>query len=279
MTNIKIFKNQEFGFVRTTEHNGEIAFVAKDVAERLDYTWQVNVISHVPDEWRGVNRINVRSENGVEQEREMLVLTEQGLYFFLGRSDKPLALPFQKWIAGEVVPTIRRHGAYLTPQTIEEVLSNPDTIIKIATQLKQERQLRVAAETKIAEDKPLVEFAKQIGDCPGGVNLRDLGKVFRQNGADFGQNGLIDRLLEDGFLYRDKTSRGNLRPYAEHVQEGLFWEKEVVISSSQGDFQTFHVKVTGKGQQYFLNLYLPKYSLAPEVGGDFPVGYLESMVV
>ena len=140
MTAIQIFESPEFGEVRTTEHNGEIAFVAKDIAERLGYTWKgmTGTMPHIPEEWQGV--CSVQTPGGTQ---EMAILTEQGLYFFLARSDKPLALPFQKWIAGEVVPTIRKHGAYLTPDTIEKVLSDPDTIIKIATQLKEERQLTV----------------------------------------------------------------------------------------------------------------------------------------
>jgi len=110
MSSIQIFESPEFGQVRTTTYNGEIAFVAKDVAERLGYTWDRNLIKHVPDEWKGVNPIHTLGGT-----QEMAVLTEQGLYFFLARSDKPLALPFQKWIAGDVLPTIRKQGYYASP--------------------------------------------------------------------------------------------------------------------------------------------------------------------
>ena len=108
--NIQVFNSPEFGEVRTTIRNGEIAFVAKDVLERLGYEIDGGIgkyVKHVPDEWKGGNRI---STPGGEQ--EVLVLTEQGLYFFLARSDKPLVLPFQKWIAGEVIPSIRKTGKY-----------------------------------------------------------------------------------------------------------------------------------------------------------------------
>ena len=104
MTRIQVFQNPEFGEVRITDYNGEIAFVAKDVAERLGYTaFHPIIIAHVPDEWKGRNRITT-----LGGEQEVWVLTEQGLYFFLARSDKPLALPFHKWIAGEVIPSIRK---------------------------------------------------------------------------------------------------------------------------------------------------------------------------
>ena len=110
------YKNEEFQ-IRTLNEDGTIWFVAKDVAQALEYkeaslNQTNNLFKAVPDIWADHKRIMVRSENGVEQEREMLCLTEQGVYFFLGRSDKPKALPYQMWIAGEVVPSIRQAGSY-----------------------------------------------------------------------------------------------------------------------------------------------------------------------
>jgi len=101
MTNIQVFNSPEFGEVRTTIYNGEIAFVAKDVAEKLGYEWKGSsgTLPHIPEEWKGVQSVQTPASI-----QKMILLTEQGLYFFLARSDKPLALPFQKWIAGEVIP-------------------------------------------------------------------------------------------------------------------------------------------------------------------------------
>lgn len=105
---VKLFENVEFGKVRTIQdEQGEIWFVAKDVAEALEYTWSGTRVSHVPQEWRGMT--SVVTPSGTQ---EMITLSEQGLYFFLGRSDKPKALPYQKWIAGEVMPSIRKTGGY-----------------------------------------------------------------------------------------------------------------------------------------------------------------------
>ena len=103
--------------VRIVEKDGEPWFVAKDVAEVLGYEWKgmSGTMPNVPSEWTGSERFRVRSENGIEQERELGILSEPGLYFFLGRSDKPLALPFQKWIAGDVIPSIRKKGFYAIP--------------------------------------------------------------------------------------------------------------------------------------------------------------------
>jgi len=93
--------------IRVVQGESGPEVVAKDVAEALGYTWQANIISHVPEEWKGVKRIN--TPGGAQH---MATLTEQGLYFFLGRSDKPGALPMQKWVAGEVLPSIRKTGGY-----------------------------------------------------------------------------------------------------------------------------------------------------------------------
>ena len=114
MNELKRFEHEGFT-ARTIEDNGEIWIVAKDVAQSLGYSEASNpsrLFAIVPEIWAGVKRIHTRSESGVEQEREMLCLTEQGLYFFLGRSDKKAALPYQMWIAGDVVPAIRKTGSY-----------------------------------------------------------------------------------------------------------------------------------------------------------------------
>jgi phage antirepressor YoqD-like protein len=121
-------------------------------------------------------------------------------------------------------------------------------------------------QAKIEADRPKVEFANQIGDCTDGLGIREFGIIFRQNGAGFGQDGLVRRLLDDCYLYRDQ--HGKLRPYAEYTNEdGLFWTKTTLISSAKGNFETVQVKITGKGQQYFLEKYLPQSVLPPEAGG------------
>lgn len=117
MSNIIPFQFENSEIRTTLDLNGEPLFVAKDVAEALGYNWDRNLTKHVPDEWKGVNPIH--TPGGTQQ---MAVLTEQGLYFFLGRSDKPKALPFQKWLAGEVVPSIRKTGHYGDPKAPTVVL-------------------------------------------------------------------------------------------------------------------------------------------------------------
>jgi len=191
MTNLTIFENADFGKIRTIEINGEPWFVAKDVAQSLGYTWNgVQRIAHVPQEWRGVTSVVTPSGN-----QEMSILSEQGLYFFLGRSDKSTALPFQKWIAGEVLPQIRKHGGYLTPSKIEEVLLNPDTIIRLATDLKNERQKSATLQeqnslleqkekentAKIAELQPKAEYTDTILSSQNSVTVTQIAADYKMS--------------------------------------------------------------------------------------------------
>jgi len=125
--------------------DGIPAFVAKDVVEGVGNIWNgASRIAHVPEEWRGAT--SVTTPSGVQ---EMLVLFEQGVYFYLARCDKPAALPFQKKIAGEILPSIRKYGEYMTPQKIEEALTNPDMIIELARILKMEREKCIELAVKV----------------------------------------------------------------------------------------------------------------------------------
>ena len=138
MNELQVFNNNDFTVRTVQEDNGEIWFVAKDIAQALGYSLSstsAQLTQSVPEVWKGIKRID--TPGGIQ---EMLCLTEQGLYFFLGRSDKPKALPYQMWIAGEVVPSIRKHGAYMTQQTLEKALTNPDFLIQLAQQLKSEQE-------------------------------------------------------------------------------------------------------------------------------------------
>ena len=134
---IKVFERQEFGQVRVVDVNGEPWFVAKDVARALGYasTNMTTVFQAVPEEWKGSNPI--ATPGGMQ---DMLVISEQGLYFFLGRSDKPKALPYQMWVAGDVVPTIRKTGGYGQWNLPRVPKSFPDALRMIAD-IEEEKQL------------------------------------------------------------------------------------------------------------------------------------------
>ena len=239
--------------VRVVNEGNETWFVAKDIAEVLEYSyWQHNLISAVPEEWKGIKKINTPGG-----EQSMSCLTEQGVYFFLARSDKKKAIPFQRWLAGDVVPSVRRNGAYMTPETIQKTLLDPDFIIGLATRLKEEQRKAAFLEATVRESEPKVLFADAVSVSQSEILIGDLAKILKQNGIDIGQKRLFERLRNEGFLMKSGMS-WNL-PTQRAMDLGLFRVQEKAISKPDGSVLLSRTtRVTGKGQLYFTNYFLKK---------------------
>lgn len=252
MTDLKVFEKAEFGSVRVVEREGEPWFVAKDVAKALGYasTNMTTVFQAVPEEWKGSNPI---ATPGGEQ--EMLILSEQGLYFFLGRSDKPGALPFQKWLAGDVLLAIRRHGVYATPDMTERMLEDPDVLIRALTALKEERARRVALEARAEADRPKVVFAESIEVAKTSILIGEMAKLIKQaTGYPMGQNRFFDWLRSHGYLHKGGSQKN--APTQRCIDAGWMEVKEGTRIGSSGECHiTRTTKITGKGQIYFVNMF------------------------
>ena len=251
MNTLQVFEHDNFT-ARTIEDNGEIWIVAKDVAQSLGYSyWQPNIVGHVPEIWKGIKRINTPGG-----EQEMLCLTEQGLYFFLGRSDKKAALPYQMWIAGDVVPSIRKHGFYATPSTVEDILKNPDNFIQVLQAFKEEQRKNRELQQQINDNRPKVIFAEAVDASKNSILIGNLAKLLCQNGYKIGQNKLFAWLRDHGFLISCKGERWNM-PMQTYVDQGLFELKKSIVNNPDGTTKVTHTtKVTGKGQIYFINGFL-----------------------
>ena len=251
MTNeIQIF-NYNSNEVRTIPKDGEPWFVLKDVCQILCLGTPARVAERLDGDEVSLAHIT----DSIGRKQETTIINESGLYNVILRSDKPEAKPFRKWVTSEVLPTIRHHGAYMTPETIEKALTDPDTIIQLATTLKEERAARLALESKVAEDKPKVLFADAVAASHTSILVGDLAKLFRQNGVEIGQNRLFRFLREKGYLC-GRGERYNL-PTQRSMNAGWFEIKETTIGNPDGSIRiTKTVKVTGKGQQYFINLFL-----------------------
>lgn len=239
--------------VRVVNEGNETWFVAKDIAEVLEYSyWQHNLISAVPEEWKGIKKINTPGG-----EQSMSCLTEQGVYFFLARSDKKKAIPFQRWLAGDVVPSVRRHGAYMTPETIQKTLSDPDFIIGLATRLKEEQRKTAALENRVRESEPKILFADAVSVSQTDILIRDMAKILCQNGIDIGEKRLYEYLRNNGYLIKQGLSKN--MPTQRAMGLGLFRVQETSVSKSDGTtLLTRTTRVTGKGQLYFTNYFLKK---------------------
>lgn len=252
MNEIQIFSNPQFGEIRTlADEANEPLFCAKDVATALGYADTADAISRHCKSGKKVFHPHANGVGGVN----MVFITEKDVYRLIMRSNLPDAEKFQDWVCDEVLPTIRKHGVYATPQTIDNLLADPDNAIKVFQTLKEERQLRQIAEAKIEADAPKVLFADAVVGSKSTCLIGELAKIISQNGYPIGQNRLFQWLRENGYL--DKHGERYNIPNQQYVEMGLFELKKGVRSGNDGVMKvTMTTKVTGKGQSYFINKFL-----------------------
>lgn len=253
MTDLQIFKNPEFGEIRTIEKDGEPWFVGKDVAAALGYERPTKaILDHVDDE----DKDEVPIQDSIGRSQNTPIINESGLYSLVLSSKLPTAKKFKRWVTSEVIPSIRKHGAYMTPDKLEEVLLKPDTLIQLAQNLKAEQEKRMALEVKMEEQKPKVLFAESVEAAKTSILIGELAKLLKQNGINIGQNRLFEWLRQNGYLIRRQGSDYNM-PTQRAMEMGLFEIKETTITHSDGHIHVSKTpKVTGKGQVYFVNLFV-----------------------
>ena len=237
--------------LRIVEQNNEPWFVAKDVCDILEIKNSRQALTRLDSDEKAGVTLNDGSQN-----RHMQAVNEFGLYNLVLSSRKPEAKEFKRWITHEVIPSIRKHGAYMTPETLEDALLNPDTLIKLATNLKEEQEKRKQAEATIEEQKPKVLFADAVETSESSILVGELAKILKQNGVDIGQNRLFKWLRNEGFLIKQKGENYNL-PTQRSMEQGLFEIKKRTINNPDGSIRTTRTpKVTGKGQIYFVKKFL-----------------------
>lgn len=257
MTDLQIFNSPEFGAIRTIEKDGEPWFVGKDVAAALGYKEPTKAAREkVDDDDKGVSKIDTPS--GIQ---EMTIINESGLYSLVLSSKLPTAKKFKRWVTNEVIPSIRKHGAYMTPETLEKVLLSPDTLMQLAQNLKDEQEKRKALEAQIESQKPAVLFTGAVETSKTSILIGELAKMLKQNGINIGQNRLFEWMRENGYLIKRKGTDYNM-PTQRSMDMGLFEIKETTINNPDGSIKISKTpKVTGKGQVYFINLFLNKEEL------------------
>ena len=250
MQAIQIFNNPSFGNVRVAGTEVNPLFCLADVCKALDL--QPSAVMRRLDD--GVISNNPITDNLGRQQVANFV-NEDGLYDVILDSRKPEAKQFRKWITSEVLPTIRKHGAYMTDNIIEKTLSDPDYLIQLATTLKQERQQRIEAERKVAAAQPAVTFTQAVSGSASSCLIGELAKLINQNGYPIGERRLFKWLRENGYL-GTKGERYNI-PNQRYIEQGLFELKKGTRSGNNGVMHTtITSKVTGKGQVYFVNKFL-----------------------
>lgn len=217
MNELQIFKNPEFGQVRTVMVDGEPWFVGKDVATALGYSNPSNaVVTHVDDEDKTTYSFQVSGSN---YKSKATLINESGLYSLVLSSKLPTAKKFKHWITSEVLPAIRKHGAYMTPEKIEEALLNPDTLIRLATELKAEREARKHAELEaasakqvIGELKPKADYTDRILASKGTVTTTAIAKDYGMSATGFNkllhELHVIYKIGKQWFLYAKYQAKG-----------------------------------------------------------------------
>lgn len=243
---IQSFADERFGTVRALAIDGEPWFVASDVAKALGYRMASDMTRRLDEDEKGTR--SMRTPGG---EQELSVISEAGLYSAVLGSKVPGARDFKRWVTHEVLPAIRRHGAYATAETAERLIADPDFAIRTFEALRDERERRRALEAENAELRPKALFADAVAASDGTCLVGELAKMIRQNGVRMGQNRLFALLRERGYL--GKSGSNYNVPTQRSMELGLFRIKETAVTHSDGHVTISRTpKVTGKGQRFFI---------------------------
>lgn len=232
------------------EKDGVAYLKLETVARGLGFTQMKNGVEYV--RWETVDRY--LAELGFPSKLGRPDFIPENVFYRLAMKAKnEAAEAFQAKIADEVVPSIRKHGAYMTPDTLDQMISSPEFGIRLLTELKSEQERRKALEEKIEADAPAVRFANAITSCDTNILVRDLAKILKQNGVDTGEKRLYEQLRSDGYLIKEGSDKN--MPTQRAMDLGLFFIKESPRISKEGAVIDRVSKVTPKGQKYFLNRY------------------------
>lgn len=246
MNNLQIFKNPEFGQIRTATIDGEPWFVGKDVATALGYANPKNAVpKHVSEEDKLSTQIEYAGQN-----RNVTIINESGLYSLILGSKLESAKRFKHWVTSEVLPSIRKNGGYIQGQ---ETLSDDELIAKallVAKKKIEERDKIIERqEERIAEMIPKEIFADAVTTSDSSILVRELAKLIKQNGIDIGERRLWDWLRKNGYILKDST-----QPSQKAMNSGLFEIIErTIMRGDQPAMIRSTTKVTGKGQVFFIN--------------------------
>lgn len=258
MNDLQIFKNSEFGEVRTKLINNEPYFSLNDVCRILE-------INNPRMAKTRLNGDGVSTTDGVDslgRKADVTMINEPNLYKLVFQSRKAEAEKFADWVTSEVLPSIRKHGAYMSSEVIEKTLSDPDYLIRLATNLKEEKAKRALAEAQIERDKPKVLFADTVSSSNKSCLVGELAKLISQEAIrrgeinkKIGQNNLFAWMRSSGYLC--KSGERKNQPLQQYVEQGLFELKKGTYVDANGvNVLTTTTKVTGKGIIYFINKFL-----------------------
>lgn len=260
MNELQIFKNQEFGEIRSLEINGEPYFVGKDIANILGYERSDNAIrSHVEEEDKLTHQISASG-----QMRNMTIINESGLYSLIMSSKLPIAKKFKRWVTSEVLPQIRKHGAYLTDKKIEEVLTNPDTIIRLATDLKREKEEKKRLQLENTQNKQIIGELKPKADYTDKILKSKSTMTVTAIAKDYGMSAIeLNKILHDLKIQYKQSGQWFL--YEKYQRCGYTHSKTTEYIRRDGSVgSNLNTEWTQKGR-LFLYDKLKEYGIIPTI--------------
>lgn len=241
---LQVFNNEEFGQVRTVVQGEDVWFVAKDICDVLEIKNHRTSISILDDDEKGVHSMDTLG--GTQQ---LQTINESGLYSLVLRSRKPQAKAFKKWVTSEVLPSIRKHGAYMTDRVLEQAVTNPDFAIGLLTKLKEEKEKLAAAQQQIVQQQPLVTFAEACMQSEKSLKVSEVAKLAAKHNIKIGQRQLFAKLREWELMFKRSTE-----PTQTAVEKGLFEITQGVKQKPSGEpFTWTTTYVTPKGQAYIID--------------------------
>lgn len=265
MNDIQVFNNPQFGDIRTAGTADAPMFCLSDVCKAIGISNSRNVKNRLDED--DVRLVDTTDNLGRTQ--QVTFITESGLYDVIIRSDSEQAKPFRRWVTSEVLPSIRKHGMYATETTVENMLHDPESAIRMLQAYQKERQERLEAQqeatrlrAQAVEDKPKVIFADAVQGSKSSCLIGELAKMIAQNGYPIGEKRLFQWLRDNHYLcsYGEKLNQ----PYQQYIEQGLFTMKQNVFSVD-GEIRTRNTtKVTGKGQIYFINKFISREAHPPD---------------
>lgn len=250
MNNLQIFTSNEFGDIRTMTINDEPWFVAKDISDKLGYAQTSNMMKRIDDE-------DSKSSILDGMNMKSLLINESGLYSAIIGSKLESAKRFKHWVTSEVLPSIRRNGGYIANQenlSDEELLAKALLVAK--NKIAEKDKIIEEKDSRIAQMKPKEIFADAVSASRTSILIGELAKLLKQNGINVGQNRLFMWLRENGYFIKKRGASYNM-PTQASMNMGIFEIKETTSVNPDGSIRTNRTtKVTGKGQQYFINKFL-----------------------
>jgi len=244
------FKGQE---LRIVTQNGEPWFVASDVCRILEIQNVTQAIQRLEE--------NERSMFNIGRQGNANIVNESGLYELIFASRKLEAKMFKKWVKQEVLPSIRKHGAYLTPNALRQAIADPSFTIGLLQALDTERQEKQQLQTQILVDKPFTNFGKIVSNSTGAISVGAFAKMmFDNHGIKMGRNKMFEWLRDNGYLIKQGREFNN--PKQTYIEQGLFEVKPTIVSRTEGDVEKLTTLVSGKGQIKLAEILLKEFHVA-----------------